>query len=99
MALQWFKPDILSYSSEPHPLWMTSYSVFVTELHENFGPHDLVSDAEHELCLLFMTSEQRIIKYIVEFNRIVCQVHDYRDGALCHHFYNGLLDHIKDEIS
>ena len=99
MALQWFEPDILFYSSEPHPLWMTSYSAFVTELRENFGPHNPVSDTEHELRLLFMTNEQHIIKYIIEFNHIACQVCDYRDGALRHHFYNGLPDHIKGEIS
>ena len=37
--------------------------------------------------------------YIIEFNRLAGQVHGYGDGALCHIFYSGLPDCIKDEIS
>jgi hypothetical protein len=46
-----------------------------------------------------MKDGQRINKYVVEFNRIASQVRGYGEGALRHHFYNGLPDHIKDEIS
>ena len=37
--------------------------------------------------------------YVVEFNHIASQIRGYREGALRHHFYNGLPDRIKDEIS
>ena len=36
---------------------------------------------------------------MVKFNRIMMQVQGYREGALQHHFYNSLPDHIKDEVS
>ena len=35
----------------------------------------------------------------MDFNRLVSQVRDYRDGALCHLFYSGLPDRLKDEIA
>ena len=37
--------------------------------------------------------------YVVEFNQIMMQVWGYGEGALWHHFYNGLPDRIKDEVS
>ncbi|KIN96436.1 hypothetical protein M404DRAFT_33232 [Pisolithus tinctorius Marx 270] len=40
-----------------------------------------------------------IAKYLVEFNCWASQVKDYGKGALHHHFYLGLPDHIKDEVS
>jgi len=36
---------------------------------------------------------------VVDFNHIVSQIRGYGDGALHHHFYTGLPDRIKDEIS
>src|SRR5207245_359331 len=55
-------------------------------------------DAENQLDHLQMKENHHINKYVVEFNWIASQVWGYRDGALCHHFYLGLPDHIKDEI-
>ena len=46
-----------------------------------------------------MKDGQWINKYIVEFNRIASQIQGYREGALWHHFYNGLPNCIKDEVS
>ena len=46
-----------------------------------------------------MKDRQRINKYIMEFNRIASQIRGYGEGALWHYFYNGLPDHIKDEVS
>jgi len=100
MALEWFEPDLLlSEPSAFRPLWMDSYSEFVLELRMNFGPHDPIDDAEHQLRRLSMTDSQRVNKYVVEFNRIACQVRGYGDSALRHLFYQGLPDRIKDEIS
>jgi len=36
---------------------------------------------------------------VVDFNCIASQIQSYGDGALHHHFYAGLPDQIKDEIS
>src|SRR4029077_3511943 len=48
---------------------------------------------------LSMKDSQRINRYIVEFNRFASQVRGYGEGALRHHFYNGLPNRIKDEVS
>jgi len=46
-----------------------------------------------------MKDAHRVMQYIVDFNRLASQVQDYRDGALRHLFYSGLLDRLKDEIA
>ncbi|KAG6327660.1 hypothetical protein ID866_11429 [Astraeus odoratus] len=99
IALTWFKPDLLDAIPGADPTWADNYSEFVIELTTNFSPHDPVSDAEHQLNNLSMKDSSHINKYIVEFNCLATQVHGYREGALCHMFYNGLPDCIKDEIA
>src|SRR6266705_7101389 len=98
-ALDWFEPDLLCGPQARCSPWMDDYSEFVFELECNFGPHDPVSDAEHQLDSLSMKDGQWINQYIVEFNQHALQVRGYGEGALRHHFYNGLPDRIKDEIS
>ena len=78
---------------------MDNYVEFVLELQINFGPHDPVKDVEHELWNLSMRDGQWINKYVVKFNCLASQVHGYGEGALCNYFYNGLPDHIKDNMS
>jgi len=100
MTLEWFEPDLLN-SSDPadRPCWMDSWVHFVTELQSTFGPHDPIADAEHQLEHLQMKDAHRITWYIVNFNWLASQVQDYGDGMLCHLFYSGLPDHLKDEIA
>ena len=78
---------------------MTSWREFVIELQTTFSPHDPVADAEHQLNHLRMKDTHRVNCYVVDFNRITSQVQGYGDGTLCHHFYSGLPNRIKDEIS
>ncbi|KAG6328107.1 hypothetical protein ID866_10982 [Astraeus odoratus] len=99
IALTWFKPDLLDTIPGTEPTWANNYSEFIIELTTNFGPHDPVNDAEHQLNNLLMKDSSHINKYIVKFNHLATQVHGYREGALCHMLYNGLPDHIKDEIA
>ena len=100
MALEWFKPDLLGMDDpDTHPLWMTSWHEFVIELQTTFSPHDPIANAEHQLDHLCMKDTHHINRYVVNFNQIVSQVQGYSDGALHHHFYSGLPDRIKDEIS
>ena len=100
MALEWFEPDLLNVSNpNAHPIWMDSYHQFVSKLKSNFGLHDPVRDAEHQLDNLSMKEGQKINKYVIEFNRLAGQVCGYGDGALHHIFYSSLPDCIKDEIS
>ena len=100
MALEWFKPDLLNVSNpNARPIWMDSYHQFVSELKSNFGPHDSVGDAEHQLDNLSMKEGQKINKYVIEFNHLAGQVCSYGDGTLRHIFYSSFPNCIKDEIS
>ncbi|KAG6328078.1 hypothetical protein ID866_11011, partial [Astraeus odoratus] len=90
---------LLGLMEVPSLGWANDYSEFVIELTTNFGPHDPVGNAEHQLNNLSMKDGSCINKYIVEFNHLATQVHGYGEGALCHMFYNGLPDHIKDKIT
>ncbi|KAG6326426.1 hypothetical protein ID866_12663, partial [Astraeus odoratus] len=99
IALTWFEPDLLNAILGTEPAWADDYSEFVIKLTTNFGPHDPVSDAEHQLDNLSMKDGSQINKYIIEFNRLATQVCGYGEGALRHMFYNGLPDRIKDEIA
>ena len=100
MALEWFELDLLQMEDPAlNPAWMNDFKEFILELQTNFGPHYPVGDAEHQLDHLSMKDGQRINKYVVEFNQIALQVRGYGEGALRHHFYNGLPDQIKDKIS
>ncbi|KAG6327209.1 hypothetical protein ID866_11880 [Astraeus odoratus] len=99
MALKWFELDLLS-SGNPrsHPLWMDDWTEFVIKLQSTFGPHNPVADAKNQLNHLQMKENQHINKYVVKFNRLTSQVRGYGNGTLCHQFYSGLPNHIKDEI-
>ncbi|KIK12714.1 hypothetical protein PISMIDRAFT_18538 [Pisolithus microcarpus 441] len=100
MALEWFEPDLLNTGDlADHPLWMDSWLDFVVELQTTFGPHDPVADTKHQLDHLHMKETHRVNHYVVDFNCLASQVQGYGDGTLCHLFYSGLPDRIKDEIS
>ena len=100
MALEWFELDLLGFTDpDACPYWMSNWQEFVIELQTTFGPHDPVADTKHQLNHLRMKDTHRINRYVVDFNRITSQIRGYGDGALWHHFYTGLPDRIKDEIS
>lgn len=99
IALEWFEPDLLQGPGVRHPLWMDDYTKFSEELARNFGPHNPAGDAQHRLTNLKMKEGQRINKYVVEFNRLAVQIPGYGEVALRHHFYHGLPNRIKDEIT
>ena len=100
MALEWFEPDLLNTSDLANrPCWMDNWIAFVAELQSTFGPHNPVTDAEHQLDHLQMKDGHHVMQYIVDFNWLALQVWGYSDGALRHFFYTGLPDWIKDELS
>ena len=61
MALEWFKLDLL-LAEDPalRPLWQDNFKEFVLELQTNFGLHDPIGDAEHQLDHLSMKARQQI---------------------------------------
>ena len=94
-VLDWFEPTLTSGRYAP---WLTDYSAFISELRNNFGPHDPEGEAEAGLENLRMHDTQWITKYLVEFNRLAARV-QWGDASLRHQLYNGFLPRIKDEIS
>ena len=69
MTLEWFKPDLLNSGDlADHPRWMESWVHFIAELQSTFGPHDPITDAEHQLKHLRMKDTHCITWYIVDFN-------------------------------
>ena len=84
--------------SDDPPVWISDYSEFTSELKQNFGPHDPEGDAENELEALRMKDNQRMVKYLVDFNRLAARV-TWGDSALRHQLYKGLPNRIKDEVS
>ncbi|KAG6327684.1 hypothetical protein ID866_11405 [Astraeus odoratus] len=64
ITLAWFEPDLLDAIPGADPAWANDYSEFVIELTTNFGPHDPVGDAEHQLNNLLMKDSSHINKYI-----------------------------------
>ena len=101
IALEWFEPTLFRIQSDDifhPPLWYSEYSAFISELQSNFGPHDPVGDAEAELEALEMRDNQRISKYLVEFNKLSSLV-EWNSAALRRRFYKGLPTRIKNEIA
>jgi Domain of unknown function (DUF4939) len=63
-ALDWFEPALTSDLPAP---WLSDYAIFVSELKSKFRPHTPEGEAEAELESLRMCDNQRITKYLVEF--------------------------------
>ncbi|KAG6327860.1 hypothetical protein ID866_11228, partial [Astraeus odoratus] len=72
-------PNLLDAIPSAEPAWANDYSEFIIELTTNFGPHDSIGDAEHQLNNLSMKDGSCINKYIIKFNHLATQVHGYRD--------------------
>ena len=94
-ALDWFESSLTSGIDVP---WLSDYSKFVSKLCSHFGPFDPEGEAEAKLENLRIHDNQRITKYLVEFNRLAARVH-WGNTPLQHQFYNRLPPQIKDEIS
>jgi hypothetical protein len=77
---------------------MDSWTTFVSDLRSNFGTIDPVGDAEEELDHLRMKENHHILRYNVDFNRLSALV-QWGDPALCHCYYKGLAERIKDILS
>ena len=93
--LDWFKLGLMS----DNPLdWISNYSKFTSKLKHNFGPHNPKGDTENVLKALQMKDNQRMVKYLVDFNCLTAWV-TWGDSTLWHQLYKGLLNQIKDNVS
>src|SRR3954452_19625418 len=95
MALEFFEPHI-GLAAEPS--FLLNWDEFREVLEMNFGPYDPEGEAEAELDALWMKDNQKINKYLVEFNWITARL-QWDNAALRHAFYWGLPSRVKDEIS
>ena len=94
-VLDWFEPSLTSSESPP---WLNNYSDFIRELKNNLGPHNPEGEAEANLENLKMHDNQRIMKYLVDFNSLATRV-QWGDTTLRQQMYCGLPPCIKDEIT
>src|ERR1700730_3696536 len=95
-ALEWLEPAILGESAEED--WLEDWDLFLQELKTNFGLFDPTRDVEAEIDHLRMKDSHRVTKYNVEFNCLSTGLH-WDEAALCHNYYRGLPNQIKDEIA
>ena len=85
-VLDWFEPSL---TSGLNPAWLNDYSDFILELRRNFGPHDPEGKAEANLENLRMCNNQRIVKYLIDFNQLAAHV-QWGKAALRRQLYHGL---------
>src|SRR3954453_3863920 len=95
MALEFFE---LHIRLPVEPSFLLNWDEFREVLETNFGPYDPEGEAEAELDALQMKDNQKITKYLVEFNWITARL-QWGNAALRHTFYRGLPSRVKDEIS
>ena len=86
-AMSWFEPGLMDPTNSAP--WMWNFEFFINELEVNFGPHDPIGDAETSLTNLTMREDSRIVKYNVEFWKLVARL-DWNESALTAHYYSGL---------
>jgi hypothetical protein len=94
-AHHWFTAD--EHDDGTLPYWDGDFAAFVAELRGNFGPTDSVGDAKTRITQLRMKSNKSIVKYMVRFNCLASQL-SWGNAALCHQFYRGLSDRLKDDL-
>ena len=90
---RWFEPGM--YVGAPIPVWDGNFRLFIEELQVNFGPHDLIGDAEQALKVLVMKPTDRIATYQVDFDNY-SGIIGHNNNAIHRFFYDGLPRRIKD---
>ena len=93
-ALGWFEPGLFALSP---PAWVHHWDLFHTELESNFGPFDLVGEAEAEIKTLVMAEGSCSATYFMEFNCLASCI-QWGDHALLGQAYKGLARRIKNEM-
>ena len=76
---------------------MWNYQAFLSELENNFGPHDPVRDAEKSLSKLVMKKTAKIMKYNMDFWELASQV-SWNEAALHDRYYRGLPLRLRREV-
>ena len=77
--------------------WIWNYQAFLSELEDNFGPHDPIGDAEKVLNKLTMKKGAHIIKYNVDFWELASCV-GWNEAALHNQNFCGLPLHLCTKV-
>jgi NifB/MoaA-like Fe-S oxidoreductase len=83
--------------SEESPT-LSSWALFEEELHTYFGDPDEVTTQEQKLCMLRMNNNHCVLCYINQFKE-VASLTKWNDNVLHSQFYQGLPNHLQDNIS
>jgi hypothetical protein len=94
-ALSWFEPGLNDPTNSAH--WMWDYQAFLSELEDNFGPHDPVGDAEKSLSELVMKKTAKIMKYNVDFWELASRV-SWNEAALRDRYFRSLPLRLRTEV-
>ena len=79
------------------PQWLSVFDLFIEELKANFRTYDPVREAEAKLKGLHMHESHQATKYFIKFQQLATCV-QWGNAALHHQAYNGLTEHIKDDM-
>lgn len=102
-AAEWFEPTLRDWLENPDSQRKAetreifgNFNTFATKLKETFGNPDERRTAERQL--LSLTQKGSAGAYAAEFKRLAGKL-DLGEEALIIHFYAGLRDEVKDDIS
>ena len=76
---------------------MWNYQAFLSELENNFSPHDPIRDAEKYLSELVMKKTAKIMKYNMDFWDLASWV-SWNEAELRDHYYHGLPLCLRMEV-
>ena len=74
VACKWFEPDLINPDPIDPPAWMLYYSSLVEELVENFGAHNVETNAKEKLSELHMRDTNQVKKYMTQFNALAANI-------------------------
>jgi len=90
----WWQPTLVAY---PEPLIQGDWGEFFDQLNVYFGQPNLAQASKCALCALKMLNYQHVNKCMIEFSKHAMHT-GWNDAALYGEFYQGLAEHIKDQI-
>src|SRR5882724_53459 len=90
----WWKPILVAF---PEPSIHNNWGEFVDQLNTYFGQPDLAQASKCALHALKMQDYQHVNKYMIEFSEHATHT-GWNDAALYGEFYQGLAEHINDQL-
>jgi hypothetical protein len=98
-ALDYYTPVMEELSIyDQWPAWVHDWQLFAINITLNFGVQDPLGKSADALDLLKMMDNQKIITFLIEFNRIAANT-GYNDEALTHALYRSLPWRIQWRMS